>query len=105
MLYKGIIYLAIRWSLYWTIQDCPFNLRATEIVFMDGLIIGIEVDLSLVELLSGKNIFQYHNEIAEHFAVKGLLTHVHEKDHHIFRRSIVINAKSKMIYPVGPSTR
>ena len=72
---------------------------------MDGLIKGIEVDLSLIHFLVAEYFLEGGHHIADHLALPGLPTDVHQEDEHLFGWELRVNSTLMIAYPVAPSTR
>jgi hypothetical protein len=53
---------------------------------VDGLVIGVEVYLGFVELLTSQHFLHHAHEIAQHTTSIGLLTDVHQIDKDALRR-------------------
>lgn len=60
---------------------------------MNRLIIGVEVYLSLSHILARKHIFYNRYDIANHFALRGLFTHINQKDKGFLRRNGIVDSK------------
>jgi hypothetical protein len=75
------------------IKNSPFDFWPREVILMNGIIIGVKIDLSLVHVLARKNLFEHRHQIPQHLALPGLPTHVHQKDIGLLWRDLVVNSK------------
>lgn len=84
-------------SSCWIFLECgvengPFYLNPAEVILMDGLIIGIEVDLGLIHFFIVQYFLQSSHHIADHLALPCLPTDIHKKDEHFFRWNLSIHS-------------
>lgn len=87
------------------VENSPLHFLATEVILMNGFIIGIEVYLRLVHLLPRKDLLEDGHHVAQHLALPGLAADVHQEDKHLLGRDLVVDATWRQEYPDGPSTR
>jgi hypothetical protein len=69
------------------------RLVASEIVLVDGVVVGVEVDERVVEVLPSQDVFEHADEVAEHAALGGLPRDVDEEDIGEFGRNCAVNTE------------
>jgi hypothetical protein len=83
---KSAIWVTASAVFYRRVQNTAFHFTSGEIVFVDCFIIGVEVYLGLIELLTGKDFFHNGHEIAEHTGSESFLADVYHVYINAFRR-------------------
>ena len=74
------------------VKDGPFDLCAAEVILMDGLIKGKEINLGLIHFLIVEDFLECGHHVADHFALPGLSTDIHQEDEHLFWWDLRVNA-------------
>ena len=75
------------------IKNSNIDFWTREVILVNGNIICVKINLSLVHVLARKNLFEHRHHIPQHLALPGLPTHIHQKDIGLLWRNLVVNSK------------
>lgn len=70
----------------------PLDLIATEVILVYSFVVGIDMNLSVVQVFSAEHISHNIDQIGEHFALCGILAHINEENEGMLRRNSHVNS-------------